>query len=89
MHSNASMVFSPRGGSEGVRLSVLLDPQGTTDAVLVIDEADSFLFPREKAAHSWETHRLTSFDRPRRVPGVLHLHHKPPGEYGPGCHAPV
>ena len=31
------------------------------DAVLVIDEADSFLFPREKAAHSWETTQVNEF----------------------------
>jgi hypothetical protein len=52
MHSNASMVFSPRGGSEGVRLSVLLDPQGTTDAVVSLVPAEA------KTNDEWRYHHV-------------------------------
>jgi hypothetical protein len=52
MHSNASMVFSPRGGSEGVRLSVLLDPQGTTDAVVSLVPAEA------KTDNEWRYHHV-------------------------------
>lgn len=52
MHSNASMVSSPRGGSEGVRLSVLLDPQGTTDAVLSLVPAEA------KTDNEWRYHHV-------------------------------
>ena len=52
MHSNASMVFSPRGASEGVRLSVLLDPQGTTDAVVSLVPAEA------KTDNEWRYHHV-------------------------------
>lgn len=52
MHSNASMVFSPRGGSEGVRLSVLLDPEGTTDAVVSLVPAEA------KTDNEWWYHHV-------------------------------
>jgi len=52
MYSNGTVVFSPRGGSEGVRLSVLLDPQGTTDAVVSLVPAEA------KTNDEWRYHHV-------------------------------
>ena len=52
MYSNGTVVISPRGGTEGVRLSVLLDPQGTTDAVVSLVPAEA------KIDNEWRYHHV-------------------------------
>ena len=67
MHSNASVVASPRLTGAGERLSVQLDPHGTSDAVISLVPADA------KADDEWRYHHvrvgvhLESEDGPRTL----------------------
>ena len=57
----ASDLLGPYVGMTEANIAEAFRDAERDDAVLVIDEADSFLFPREKAAHSWETTQVNEF----------------------------
>jgi len=57
----ASDLLGPYVGMTEANIAKAFRDAERDDAVLVIDEADSFLFPREKAAHSWETTQVNEF----------------------------
>ncbi len=52
MYSDAALVTSPRGARDGVRLSVRLDPQGTSDAVISLVPAEA------RADDEWRYHHV-------------------------------
>ena len=57
----ASDLLGPYVGMTEANIAEAFKDAERDDAVLVIDEADSFLFPREMASHSWETTQVNEF----------------------------
>jgi SpoVK/Ycf46/Vps4 family AAA+-type ATPase len=57
----ASDLLGPYVGMTEANIAEAFRDAERDDAVLVIDEADSFLFPREMASHSWETTQVNEF----------------------------
>jgi SpoVK/Ycf46/Vps4 family AAA+-type ATPase len=57
----ASDLLGPYVGMTEANIAVAFRNAEQNDAVLVVDEADSFLFPREMATHSWETTQVNEF----------------------------
>jgi len=57
----ASDLLGPYVGMTEANIAGAFRDADRDDAVLIIDEADSFLFPREMAAHSWETTQVNEF----------------------------
>jgi SpoVK/Ycf46/Vps4 family AAA+-type ATPase len=57
----ASDLLGPYVGMTEANIAEAFRDAERDAAVLVIDEADSFLFPREMASHSWETTQVNEF----------------------------
>lgn len=57
----ASDLLGPYVGMTEANIAGAFRDADRDDAVLIIDEADSFLFPREMAAYSWETTQVNEF----------------------------
>ena len=57
----ASDLLGPYIGMTEANIAEAFRDAERDDAVLVIDEADSFLFPREMATRSWETTQVNEF----------------------------
>lgn len=57
----ASDLLGPFVGMTEANIAEAFREAEQADAVLVIDEADSFLFPREMATRSWETTQVNEF----------------------------
>lgn len=57
----ASDLLGPYVGMTEANIAEAFREAEQADAVLVIDEADSFLFPREMATRSWETTQVNEF----------------------------
>lgn len=56
-----SDLLGPYVGMTEINIAKAFRDAECEDAVLVIDEADSFLFPRDMAKHSWETTQVNEF----------------------------
>ena len=68
----ASDVVSPYIGETEQNISRIFDEAEAAEAVLVIDEADSFLFNRNRAVRSWEISQTNEFlTQMERFRGIL------------------
>ena len=57
----ASDLLGPYVGTTESNIARTFRDAERDDVLLVIDEADSFLFPRDKASHSWEATQVNEF----------------------------
>lgn len=72
MVSRISDIVSPYVGETEQNISRVFSEAEAAEAVLVIDEADSFLFNRERAAQSWEISHTNEFlTQMERFRGIL------------------
>jgi len=68
----ASDIVSPYVGETEHNISLLFSDAEAAEAVLVIDEADSFLFNRNRAVRSWEISHTNEFlTQMERFKGIL------------------
>ncbi|MEX0624596.1 AAA family ATPase [Saccharospirillum sp.] len=59
--TKASDLISPWVGQTEQNLAKAFEQAETDQAVLLIDEVDSFLYPRESASHSWQLTAVNEF----------------------------
>jgi len=72
MVKRASDILSPYVGVAEQNISQVFSEAATAEAVLVIDEADSFLFNRDRAVRSWEISQTNEFlTQMERFRGIL------------------
>ncbi len=72
MVKRASDIVSPYVGETEQNISCVFSEAEAMEAVLVIDEVDSFLFSRERAVRSWEISHTNEFlTQMERFRGIL------------------
>ena len=72
MVKRASDIVTPHVGETEQNISLIFSQAEAMESVLVIDEADSFLFSRERAVRSWEISHTNEFlTQMERFRGIL------------------